>query len=337
MAQRVLFFDLLRCLAAVAVVLIHALGPYRHLMGDIPFEDWSIAVGLNSVSRWAVPVFIMITGALLLSDARPFQAKVFFQKRFAKVLIPFLAWSAFYAVFSGWTGNGFDWQPVTQAIGDFVHHQTYYHLGFFYYFLPLYFLVPIYRWVITVHGTTGIWLFIAIWLFTTTLFMLRVDGPWSNQIWLFSGYLMLGYALYQVAPLTNRNLWLAFSLGTIALLATIYWVIGGSVDNGEYTVGRWLSYKTINTVLAASMIFMLCRKYADGLSQSTLKIVAFISRYSLGIYLLHPIFLWPLYQLEWPLLHPLVGLPLWIVFSGGSALLCSWWLAKYKVTRWLVP
>ncbi len=337
MAQRVLFFDLLRCVAAIAVVLIHALGPYRHLMGDISFEYWSIAIGLNSVSRWAVPVFIMITGALLLSDARPFQPTVFFQKRFAKVLIPFLAWSAFYAVFSGWTGSGFDWQPVTEALGEFVHHQTYYHLGFFYYFLPLYFLIPIYRWIITQQGKTGIGLFLAMWLFTTTLFMFRVDGPWSNQIWLFSGYLMLGYVLYQVVPLTNRTVLLAFSFGGLALLVTIYGVISGSVESGEYTVGRWLSYKTINTVMAASMVFMICRKFADSLSKSALRIVAFISRYSLGIYLLHPIFLWPLYQLELPLLHPLVGLPLWVVFSGGAALFSSWWLAKYKATRWLVP
>ncbi len=61
--EHVWFFDLLRCLAAIAVVAIHVLGPYREQLGQIPFTDWSVAVLVNGASRWAVPVFIMITGA----------------------------------------------------------------------------------------------------------------------------------------------------------------------------------------------------------------------------------------------------------------------------------
>ncbi len=31
--QKVVFFDLLRCMAAIAVVVIHVLGPYRDQLG----------------------------------------------------------------------------------------------------------------------------------------------------------------------------------------------------------------------------------------------------------------------------------------------------------------
>ncbi|MGL4829448.1 MAG: acyltransferase family protein, partial [Vibrio sp.] len=72
MQQRVFFFDLLRAIAAVAVIAIHVLAPYRDLLGVIPFAEWLTAVTVNGVSRWAVPVFIMISGALMLSDRRPF-------------------------------------------------------------------------------------------------------------------------------------------------------------------------------------------------------------------------------------------------------------------------
>ena len=68
MRERVLFFDLLRCVAAVAVIAIHVLAPYRNELGVIPMDQWLTAVGVNSVTRWAVPVFILITGALMLSD-----------------------------------------------------------------------------------------------------------------------------------------------------------------------------------------------------------------------------------------------------------------------------
>lgn len=337
MAQRVLFFDLLRCVAALAVVLIHALGPYRHLIGEIPLADWSIAVGLNSMSRWAVPVFIMITGALLLSDRRRFQPALFFNKRFAKVLLPFLAWSVFYAYLSGWSATGFEWSVASQVIADFFSHHTYYHLGFFYYFLPLYFLIPVYRWFIVEHGRAGLHAFLIVWLLTASLYLLRVDGPWSNSIWLYSGFLMLGYYLYQELPVNRRGVLIATCLGGSALLGTIVMVISSSIENGEYTVGRWLSYKTINTVLAATMVFVWCRYYAERISSRAMRVVTFISRYSLGIYLLHPLFLWPLYQLDWPLMHPLLGLPIWIAVSGGLALALSWVLAKYRFSAWLVP
>ncbi|MFA0698675.1 acyltransferase family protein, partial [Vibrio sp. 10N.222.49.C9] len=72
MRQRVLFFDLARCVAAIAVIAIHVLAPYRHQYGVIPFDEWFTAISINSISRWAVPVFILISGALMLSDRRPF-------------------------------------------------------------------------------------------------------------------------------------------------------------------------------------------------------------------------------------------------------------------------
>ncbi|ENM5858245.1 acyltransferase, partial [Vibrio mimicus] len=53
MQQRVFFFDLLRAIAAVAVIAIHVLAPYRDLLGEIPFAEWLIAVTVNGASRWA--------------------------------------------------------------------------------------------------------------------------------------------------------------------------------------------------------------------------------------------------------------------------------------------
>lgn len=63
MREKVRFFDVLRCVAAVAVVVIHVLGPYRDQFGIMPDSGWITATTFNSFSRWAVPVFIMITGA----------------------------------------------------------------------------------------------------------------------------------------------------------------------------------------------------------------------------------------------------------------------------------
>ena len=150
-------------------------------------------------------------------------------------------------------------------------------------------------------------------MFTTLLFLLKIDGPWSHELWLYTGYLPLGYLLHKIVPLNKMTVGVSVLLGGLALLTTVYMVVDVSLVAEEYTVGRWLSYKTLNTVLAASMVFMVCRYYGEGLSENSNQVVGFISKHSLGIYLLHPIFLWPMKEFGWYQGHPAWVIPLWVV------------------------
>ncbi|OBT10194.1 hypothetical protein A9264_04335 [Vibrio sp. UCD-FRSSP16_10] len=337
MRQRVLFFDLARCVAAIAVIAIHVLAPYRYQFGEIPFADWSTAISINSISRWAVPVFILISGALMLSDRRPFEFKYYVKRRLGKVLVPFVIWSIFYAYLSGWSVYGFDTAHAKEVLVDSLDHATYYHLGFFYYFIPLYFVIPFLQIFVRRYDDKALYALTALWLFTTALFLFRIDGLWNNQMWLYSGLLPLGYILYQKVPLTKASVSTFVAIGLAAFAVTIYQVISMSIEANDYTYGRWLSYKTLNTICAASMIFMVCRYFGEGLSAGANKIVGFISTHSLGIYILHPIFLWPMKEFEWYQGHPALVIPLWIVISGGGSLLLSWLVSRSSKTAWLLP
>lgn len=337
MRQRVLYFDLLRCVAAIAVIAIHVLAPYRQELGNIPFDQWVTAVGVNSVTRWAVPVFIMITGALMLSDTRPIDAQYYVKRRLGKVLIPFLVWSLFYALLSGLTADGYSLAVAREVLVNSPFHATYYHLGFFYYFIPLYFVIPFFQLVIHKYGDSSLYAYVVMWLLTTLLYLLRIDGPWSHQLWLYSGYLPLGYLIFKRVPVKPRVMWLFCVAGVAALVVTGYMVINQSLAADKYTVGRWLSYKTFNVVLAASMVFYVCRCFGERLSERTNKVVSLISQHSLGIYLLHPIFLWPMKEFGWYQGHPAWVIPVWIIISGLGALGLSWYFSQSERTKWLLP
>ncbi|MGF1685207.1 acyltransferase [Photobacterium japonica] len=334
MREKILFFDVLRCMAALAVVAIHVLGPYRDQLGVIPDADWITAVSINSASRWAVPVFIMITGALMLSDQRPFELGYYLKRRLGKVLVPFLVWSCFYAVLSGVTLSGFDGQVVWEKLRDLPVHETYYHLGFFYYFLPLYLVVPFLRHAVQHGDRTAVTAMTAVWLGLTTLFLCHIDGPWSHELVLYSGYLLLGYGLFQYQWPRAGWLW---GFGALALVVTDYMVLSRSFASGEYTVGRWLSYKTLNTALIAAAVFALGRYLATRCSPRLMTGMAFMSRYSLGIYLLHPLFLWPVRAFDGYVWPPAVMIPLLTVVITAVSLAASWLLAKSAKTAWLVP
>ncbi|EDP57664.1 acyltransferase, partial [Vibrio sp. AND4] len=295
------------------------------------------AIGINSLTRWAVPVFILITGALMLSDTRPFDAKYYVKQRLGKVLVPFLVWSIFYAYLSGWTAQGFDMTTVEEVVSNSLHHATYYHLGFFYYFIPLYFVIPLFQWAVRNCDDSVLYAYLMVWLLSSTLFLLRIDGPWSNQYWLYMGYLPLGYVLFKKVPL-NRSVVTGFTvLGLMALVITFAMVVSNSLAADKYTIGRWLSYKTLNVILAASMIFMLCRYFGEDLAPKAQKVVSLISQHSLGIYLLHPIFLWPMKAFDWHQGHPGWVIPVWVILSGVGALAMSYLFSKSAKTRWLLP
>lgn len=337
MRQRVLCFDLMRCVAAIAVIAIHVLAPYRHELHAIPFDQWFTAITVNGLSRWAVPVFILISGALMLSDTRPFDLGYYVKRRLGKVFIPFVVWSLFYAMLAGWSAQGYDSQVTTGVLVSSLTHATYYHLGFFYYFIPLYFVIPLFQWGLRQYGESFLVSYVALWGLTSLLFLLRIEGPWSNELWLFSGYLPLGYLLFSQLKLSARNVVVLSALGTVSLLLTVAMVVSLSLTYGEYAFERWLSYKTLNVVLAASMVFVVCRYFGEGLSPRVQRAVSLISRYSLGIYILHPIFLWPMKEYGWYQGHPLWVIPVWVVLSGAGALVVSWCMARSRWTRWLLP
>ncbi len=337
MEKRVFFFDLLRCVAAIAVIAIHVLAPYRHEVDAIPFNEWATAIAVNGISRWAVPVFIMISGALMLSDRRPFNAEYYVKRRLGKVLIPFIVWSLFYAYLSGWSAAGYDSQTALDSLMNSYHHETYYHLGFFYYFIPLYFIIPCLQILVRKTDDMAQYALLFIWILTTTLYLLRVDGLWSYPIWLYSGYLLLGYILYKKVALRATNLLLFVLSGLTGLSVSIGMVMMESLANNEYTVARWLSYKTVNTVAAAAMIFMLCRYVGEKRPEKVTHAIGFVSKHSFGIYLLHPIFLWPMKEFGWYQAHPAIIIPLWVVLSGSGALFISWLLSKSRKTDWLLP
>ncbi len=337
MAKRVIFFDLMRCVAAVAVIAIHVLAPYRELLGTIPYGEWLTAVSVNGITRWAVPVFILISGALMLSDTRPFNFGYYVKRRLGKVLVPFIVWSLFYAYLSGWSANGFDSAVALDVLENSPHHSTYYHLGFFYYFIPLYFVIPVLQWLMKRTDDTAWYAYVSLWLVTTTLFLFRIDGPWSHELWLYTGYLPLGYLLYKKLPINKLTVSLAVILGVVSFYVTVSSVVDLSIADGEYRVGRWFSYKTLNVVIAASMIFVLCRAFGESLSDGARKVVSVISQHSLGIYLLHPIFLWPMKEFGWYQGHPAWVIPAWIILSGAGALFVSWLLSLSAKIRWLLP
>lgn len=93
--KRVVYFDILNITAAICVIFLHCNGNsfnYADTLG------WKQAMFVEAACYWAVPVFLMLSGANLMSYRNKYTTKQFFIKRFTRTLIPFLIWSLIVAV-----------------------------------------------------------------------------------------------------------------------------------------------------------------------------------------------------------------------------------------------
>ena len=81
--------DLLRVLAAFAVVCQHV-NPLGRLGEDAALSARLASNAVGCLFSWGVPVFFMISGALLLDPARPFSVRDLFRRRLSRLLISFL-------------------------------------------------------------------------------------------------------------------------------------------------------------------------------------------------------------------------------------------------------
>lgn len=95
--ERNLALDMTRIIAVLAVVMIHTSAMFLTSFGHETLE-FSVGNLFDSMSRIGVPLFVMISGALMLDERRTVTVRGILRKNIKGVLLLLLFWSAFYAV-----------------------------------------------------------------------------------------------------------------------------------------------------------------------------------------------------------------------------------------------
>ena len=137
-------FDAIRLFATVAIVLLHtaANGVNRLPQGS---PDWWLANVLDTACRAGVPLFLMLSGALLLNRSHQ-SAKQFYHNRLHKLALPLLLWSLFYLLWSALKAQ-IKQQPYgfETAAEQLLAGAPYFHLWFIFMLAGVYLLLPLLR------------------------------------------------------------------------------------------------------------------------------------------------------------------------------------------------
>jgi surface polysaccharide O-acyltransferase-like enzyme len=137
------YIDRLRVLASMAVILIHVtLGSLETLT---PFGLlWWTGHWICLINQWAVPIFVMISGALLLNPEHHVDSPIhFYKKRFQKLGWPLLFWTTVYFAIRRFL----DHEPVTAGyiLDHLAQADPPYHTYFLFLMVGLYLVTPVLR------------------------------------------------------------------------------------------------------------------------------------------------------------------------------------------------
>ena len=292
-----------------AVVCCHCTDPFNFYPGTSPeigeIKFWGAAYG--AVLRPCVPLFVMITGALL----------------------PFLIWSVLYNLFP-WLTGGLGVEP--RVILDFfpysgedVMRQSLevslgyiggvpfnfsllaVHMWYIYLLIGLYLYLPVFSaWVAQASERAKLW-FLALW--GVTLLLPYYNEFVSQYLWGscswnsfgmlyyfagFNGYLLLGHVLRHREWSGRRLLAAGVPMFVVGYAVTYlgFRHMTALPDCTDEMLELFFTYCSLNVALMTVPVFMCCKKIQVR-SERLRRILANLTLCGFGVYMIHYFFTGP--------------------------------------------
>lgn len=356
--QHVVWLDVMRLVAMFMVVCCHCADPFNFYPGEAPANIDEIkffGALYGSFLRPCVPLFVMITGALLLPVKE--EQSIFYKKRISRVFWPFLIWSVIYNLFPWITGllglnpevildffpySGVEATRQSLAVSLGYIEQIPFnfslmdvHMWYIYLLIGIYLYLPIFSAWVEKASERAKLLFLVFWGITTLLpYYNQFVSPylWGTCSWNefgmlyyfagFNGYLLLGHYL------RNHD----WSLLKITIVGLPMFVVGFLVtfigfrhitalpEYSDEMLELFFTYNSLNVVMMTLPLFMWIMKVRVQ-SPFVQQSLANLTKCGFGVYMIHYFFTGPAV-----LLVRAMGIPvsLQILVAGVIAFTVSW-------------
>lgn len=327
--QHIVWLDVVRFIAMFTVVCCHCTDPFNFYPGTAPnigeIKLWGAIYG--SVLRPCVPLFVMITGALLLPVRG--DASTFYKKRIPRVFYPFLIWSVLYNLFPWITGLlGLNPQIILDFFpyaGEEVMQQSFsvsleyilmipfnfsilaVHMWYIYLLIGLYLYLPVFSdWVEKASERAKL-MFLLAWGVTLLLpyyYQFVSNYLWGTCSWNsfgmlyafagFNGYLLLGHYLKNLEWSLKKTLAIGIPMFAVGYAVTFlgFRHITALPEYTDEMLELFFTYCSLNVVMMTIPVFMLAKKVKVN-SERMKKALANLTVCGFGIYMIHYFFTGP--------------------------------------------
>lgn len=328
-SQHIVWLDVVRFIAMFTVVCCHCTDPFNFYPGTAPnigeIKLWGAIYG--AVLRPCVPLFVMITGALLLPVRG--NASTFYKKRIPRVFYPFLIWSVLYNLFPWITGLlGLSPQVILDFFpyaGEDVMRQSFsvaieyilmipfnfsilaVHMWYIYLLIGLYLYLPVFSAWVEKASERAKLMFLLAWGVTLLLpyyYQFVSNYLWGTCSWNsfgmlyafagFNGYLLLGHYLKNLEWSLRKTLVIGIPMFIVGYAVTFigFRHMTALPQCSDETLELFFTYCSMNVVMMTIPVFMLAKKVKVS-SEKMRKALANLTVCGFGIYMIHYFFTGP--------------------------------------------
>lgn len=293
-SKRLFWADVIRVLAIFLVIQIHT---SSFLAGYDAYNSL-----LKNVLSISVPLFVMLSGSLLLGKAESYDS--FFHKRIFKLLFIWLIWTLIYMIYNFYFHNDMISKEFFQNGYADISHWVKFYLQYFLsvlWFIPMifgiYLLTPFIRKLVTNFSKSDMQYFLVLWFTGFSVLPYVFNNPvfpiWNPSFVMapiqFSGYFVLGYLIYK------KNLFASWPL-RLVVLGIFLPILISMIPVGNYYISNLTTgFLSPGTVISALMLFTLIYRLLEAkekyISSKHRKVMEISAQSVFGVYLIHGILL----------------------------------------------
>lgn len=304
MKQRDSALDFLRLCGTLAVLLLHITGAYlgaatdTEWFGSLYRDHMLFSSILHSLTRFAVPCFIMITGAVTISRAENQDYQLYYRKTIRRMGFPFVVFSLLYflaymLVFSLSAMRSGDYALLLYPVQSFLTGAPGYHLWYLYMMLGVYVLLP---WIIRLKNTIGESAFARLSIIFFVLATISMECTDYTLFWSpglsfsYLSYAMVGYVIHQRASKQKQNgkacidLLLALGLGILLGILRYRQAMQG-IDDADLTYDILQPYSPLPVLMSVLLFAGFSKMRLPASFDAPLR---HLDKHSLIVYLIHP-------------------------------------------------
>lgn len=270
MKERESNYDFLRVFSMLAVIMIHVSVQwvngffYAASQGIATKELINLLVACiyYSLSSFAVPCFLMVSGAFILDKDDNADYAVFYKRAFDKIGVPTLIFTGLYTiqnVVEHIVYGNLRFESVRSIIISDLSGWPYYHMWYMFMLIGIYLLAP---FVLIIKNKIGYERFrkvTIVFLVYSVISACTYNGNTVNwdigYVIYFLGYFMIGYVLRKEAKKNNRAGIILIILGIIVETIMALALYNLKILNGLDIAERLVKPLSPFTVISSLMIF----------------------------------------------------------------------------------
>ena len=344
-----LYPDILRIMAIFAVMMTHICG-YGFFNYDVSSLDWQIVNAFDCLTRWAVPVFLMVSGMFFLDPQKEITIQKLYRKNITRIFVALLFWGGSYQSANIIKRVFFESTDFNVAVIDatkaFISGPAWYHLWFLYLIIGLYMFVPLFR-IFTKNAVERHYkyLFILFFIFGCVIPLLQDLVLCTNNSFTiffdlkeFPGYccyFIFGYYLskHDIPPKATKFIYLT------AIFSVLIQFMGTSLISNKFGQATEIlhRYFTPNVAIQAIAIFLFVKDFGSRLKNSNKasQFIGLLGKYSFGMYLVHDFFNGIFYRIGFSSMNisPIFDIPLRTLATFVSSFLIVCLLARIPIIK----